>query len=61
MYERGAGVTQDVTQAVHWFSKAAEQGLAEAQFSLGMLHLSSENLTQESVNKVIQLFQQAAK
>ena len=31
LYENGEGVPEDDTRAVHWFSKAALQGLAEAQ------------------------------
>lgn len=34
MHARGEGVDQDVTEALRWFRQAAEQGLAEAQFSL---------------------------
>lgn len=33
-YAKGDGVPQDYKQAVYWYSKAAEQGLAEAQESL---------------------------
>jgi TPR repeat protein len=31
MYDNGEGVTQDYKQAVHWWTKAAEQGNASAQ------------------------------
>ena len=37
MYHQGQGVTQDYKQAVYWFQEAATQGLAEAQFNLGVM------------------------
>ena len=30
-YEKGQGVSQDYTQAVYWYRKSAEQGIALAQ------------------------------
>jgi uncharacterized protein len=35
MYGRGQGVPRDIKQATYWFSKAAEQGYANALVSLG--------------------------
>ncbi len=34
-YKNGYGVAKDDTQAVYWYRKSAEQGVAEAQYSLG--------------------------
>ncbi|WP_238544422.1 hypothetical protein [Avibacterium paragallinarum] len=34
MFNEGMGVKQDFQQAAKWYAKAAEQGVAEAQFSL---------------------------
>jgi TPR repeat protein len=34
-YEFGNGVTKDYTKAVMWYRKAAEQGMASAQYFLG--------------------------
>ena len=42
MYHRGvpeAGIEPDHVAAAHWFSKAAEAGLASAQCNFGLLHL----------------------
>ena len=36
-YYQGRGVEQDHTVAAHWFRRAAEHGLAQAQYSLGLL------------------------
>jgi hypothetical protein len=37
LFEDGLGVTQDFVEAAKWFRLAAEQGVAEAQYSLGFL------------------------
>ena len=37
MYYNGEGVKQDITLAVQWFEKAAEQGHTQAQESLDKL------------------------
>lgn len=36
MYAKGEGVAQDLKQAVPWYRKAAEQGMVDAQYSLGL-------------------------
>ncbi|MFO7593868.1 MAG: tetratricopeptide repeat protein [Pseudomonadota bacterium] len=41
-YDNGLGVEQNVEQARHWYQKAAEQGLAEAQFNLAHLLVTEE-------------------
>ena len=38
MYYYGRGVQQDYTAAATWFRKAAEQGHAYAQYSLGWVY-----------------------
>lgn len=37
-YEYGICVTRNDSTAIHWYSKAAEQGIAEAQYRLGVLY-----------------------
>jgi TPR repeat protein len=37
-YVTGYGVSKDEKQAAYWYRRAAEQGLAEAQYSLGRLY-----------------------
>ena len=34
----GEGVPQDYAEAARWYRKAAEQGLAEAQYDLGGMY-----------------------
>jgi hypothetical protein len=42
MFCRGQGVPKDEQQAVAWFRKAAEQGLALAQFNLGNMYYNGQ-------------------
>ena len=46
MYVQGRGVRQDDAQAVQWYRKAAEQGLAEAQYNLGVMYAKGEGVRQ---------------
>ncbi len=43
LYENGAGVPKDASQAVAWFRKAAAQGNADATFRLGERYVSGTN------------------
>ena len=38
MYEKGQGVDQDYIKAVEWYQRAAEQGVADAQYNLGNMY-----------------------
>ena len=38
MYHKGEDVAQDYEQTVQWFSKAAENGYAQAQTALGAMY-----------------------
>ena len=41
-YDNGIGVEQSLELALHWYQRAAEQGLAEAQYNLAHLLVESE-------------------
>jgi TPR repeat protein len=41
-YDNGIGVERDIDQALHWYQKAAEQGVVEAQFNLAHLLVTEE-------------------
>lgn len=41
-YDNGIGVERDIDKALQWYQKAAEQGLAEAQFNLAHLMVTEE-------------------
>lgn len=63
-FERGAkfltgdGVSRDYAQAADWFSKAAEQGNADAQYNLGELYNKGRGV--ERSKKIAQKWYQAA-
>ena len=52
MYAQGRGVDQDYPQAFIWFSKAAEQGHAEAQYNLGVMYVNGDHVVQDDVEAV---------
>ncbi len=41
-YDHGMGVTRDVDKAIEWYRKAADQGLAEAQFNLAHILVAED-------------------
>jgi len=47
MYARGEGVPQDDAQAVIWYRKAAEQGLALAQNDVAFAYLNGKGVLQD--------------
>jgi hypothetical protein len=47
LYRDGEGVPQDYAQAILWLRKAAEQGNAGAQWSLGGLYLDSKGVPRD--------------
>ena len=61
MYLRGIGfkVPRDNMKAVHWFTKAAEQGNINAQFSLGAKYYDGEGVPQDNM-KAVHWFTKAA-
>ena len=63
MYQRGEGVEVDDILAVYWFTKAAEQGSAEALAFLGSRFLwsASEKKSQQSLTEARILLTKAAK
>ncbi|GGY80706.1 hypothetical protein GCM10011613_27200 [Cellvibrio zantedeschiae] len=58
-YVKGDGVAQDYKQAIHWFTKAAEQGNVIAQTSLGYIYQKGEGVPQD-FNQAIQWYTKAA-
>lgn len=46
-YDKGKGVTQDLTKAVEWYTKAAEQGYAKAQYNLGNSYYKGEGVKKD--------------
>jgi TPR repeat protein len=48
-YAKGDGVPKDVAEAAKWHRKAAEQGDADAQFTLGVMYASGEGVVKDTV------------
>ena len=49
MYETGQGVAQDYKTAVKWYTLAAEQGNAAAQYNLGVMYGKGQGVAQDYV------------
>ena len=50
MYANGEGVPRDDAEAVQWYRLAAEQGIASAQFNLGVMYANGEGVPQDYVS-----------
>ena len=48
----GLGVKEDYAEAVKWYRKAAEQGQAEAQFTLGLFYYCGNGVKQDYTEAV---------
>ena len=48
-HQQGKGVAKDSERAFHWYSLAAGQGVAEAQYELGLMYEIGEGVTQDPV------------
>src|SRR5918996_236655 len=53
------GVAKDQAEAVKWFRKAAEQNLADAQFSLGVCYAKGQGVAKDDA-KAVKWFRKAA-
>ena len=47
MYLNGAGVPQDYVEAVRWYRLAADQEVAGAQFSLGIMYANGRGVPED--------------
>ena len=59
MYAKGKGTQKDGQQAIHWFTKSAEQGNPRAQFSLGMIFDNGEGVPKDH-GKALKWYTKAA-
>jgi hypothetical protein len=53
MTDQGLGVTQDDVEAVKWFRKAARQGLAPAQYNLGISYSNGQGMVKDPAEAVM--------
>ncbi len=58
-YYKGDGLTQDYTQAAHWYKKLAETGVANAQLTLGLMYAKGEGVKRDDLEAVRWLTQAA--
>lgn len=59
MYEHGIGVPQDYATAMTWYRKAAESGLPEAQYGIGVLYDKGSGIERDS-SEAARWFERAA-
>jgi TPR repeat protein len=48
-YDYGQGVVQDYAEAVRWYKLSAAQGLANAQYNLGLMYLQGQGVVQDTI------------
>jgi TPR repeat protein len=58
-YDKGLGVTQDKDEALKWYMKAAEAGISEAQFRLGVKYDLGDGVLKDK-QKALQWYLKAA-
>ena len=51
-YQYGKGVKKDLTKAIYWYRKAAEQGYAMAQYNMGVCYANGRGVTQDYAEAV---------
>lgn len=61
LYENGIGVLKDIEKAIDWYTKAAQEGLVEAQFLLGQLYDNYCYINENYKKKASKLTEKAAK
>jgi len=59
MYRKGDGVQQDYAEAAKWYRKAAEQGVAHAQYNLGIMYDNGQGVKQNYA-EAVKWFRKAA-
>ena len=59
-YRLGLGVDKDLPQALFWYKKAADAGLARAQHNLALMYLEGEGTAKNDSEAVAWLFKAAA-
>ena len=59
MYSSGEGVQQDFVEAVRLYHLAADQGLSNAQFNLGVMHHNGQGVVQ-NYSEAVRCFFKAA-
>jgi TPR repeat protein len=58
-YKVGRGVDQDYAKALYWLSKAANQGIDESYYQLGMMYELGQGVTKNEDNALL-LYEKAS-
>ena len=53
MYDNGEGVPENDAEAVRWFRKAADQGLAKAQSNLGNMYFNGDGVPESNIRAYV--------
>ena len=59
MYANGKGVSKNYSKAIEFYTKAADQGFANAQFELGRMYANGYGVPQ-NYSKAIEFYKKAA-
>ena len=59
-YDNGEGVPEDDREAVKWYRKAADQGLALAQYNLGLAYAAGEGVPEDD-REAVKWYRKAAR
>ena len=59
MYTNGDGVEPDISEALKWCRKSAEQGVANAQHNLGVFYYNGEVVNRD-LKEAVKWFRKAA-
>lgn len=60
LYEHGAGIQQDIPQAIYWYTQAAKNDHIDAQYRLSSLYVSKKNAVRNP-SKALRWLEKAAK
>ena len=53
MYDNGEDVTENDTEAVKWYRKAADQGDADAQLNLGIMYAKGKGVPENNIRAYV--------
>ena len=56
MYFNGNGIIQDYELALSWYKKAAEQGLLNAQYNLGVMYFNGHGYVTQDYELALSWF-----
>ncbi len=61
LYEKGSGTPQNLSEAIHWYTQAANQGSALAQFQLGRIFEEGRGSIKKDLAYALSWYEEAAR